>query len=271
MLEYTPHDGAIARYRSPDGADKGSGPFDPSADWTAVNNGDEDLFNSTFSRRYGGVPFDRERHYHPVAAASEFLVVVASGLIPYALAHGWTPSEGTFSGSGDLSPRALYDFAYTAPEMATTAWIEEWKAKRSADPAWTATPSGLKETGRPVKNTWPWYLDRILHGHGERFTEWNSPAAVGHQQEIFDLCLGKLRAQAESGVDVDAVTLAEAHYWTPQPSLLLAALSGHGQAAGSAPVIASSGGTWSVTAAGLDKKAVIALAASLLTEVMGAP
>jgi hypothetical protein len=231
MLEYTPGPGAVAHFRSPDGGEIGSGPFDPGADWTAVDNGNEALFNATFSKRYGGVPFDHSRHYHPLIA-SEYLVVVASTLVPYALAHGWAPSAGSFSGSGDLSPRSLYDFAYTAPEIFNgSQWVEEWKAKRAAEPGWQ-TPQTPKDTGRPTKGTWAWYLDRILNGHGERFTEWNNPSAAGHQKEIFDLCLAKLRAQRSAGVNIDEVTLESAHFWTPQPSLLLAALDGPGQSGG---------------------------------------
>ena len=222
MLKYTPNPNSVAHFRSPDGTDTGSGPFDPSADWYAVDSSDQELYNSTYSRRYGGVPFNREKHYHPTIA-SEQLIVVASGVIQYALEHGWKPAGGVFSGSGEISVLGLYDFAFTSPEMQTTAWLEEWKTKRAAEPGWNI-PKPVKDTGRPTPNTWPWYLDRIINGHGERFTEWNSPAAVGHQKEIFDLCLAKLRAKRDAGVDIDEVTLTSTHFWVPQPSLLLAAL-----------------------------------------------
>jgi hypothetical protein len=278
MLEYSPGPGAVAHFRSPDGGEVGSGPFDAGADWTAVDSGNEDLFNVTFSKRYGGVPFDRARHFHPLIA-SEYLVVVASGLVPFALAHGWTPSAGSFSGSGDLSPRSLYDFAYTAPEIFSgNQWVDEWKAKRAAEPGWQ-TPRPPKETGRPTQGTWPWYLDRILNGHGERFTEWNSPAAAGHQQEIFDLCLAKLRAQRSAGVKIDEVTLESTHYWTPQPSLLLAALDDSAQpapqpqaSAGQKPVLTRQQGkaAWDLTGGGdLSAADLVDLARQLLVASAG--
>lgn len=192
------------------------GVFDSSAEWFGIDTSTPEgaqRYNELFTKRYGGVPMPPNVIGHP-PLGTELNHVELEELVKYAYSKGWRPFNGTTIGTGAFNGQDLYDLAFTLDELSqgvSSSWYIDWKNSLSAEPG-RQTPN-VPARKFPVGS----FEELTSTKHWGRTSYWSYPAAVGREQELFDMVVEQVRQDPTP----DAVTLEHGPV-SFQPSLVLA-------------------------------------------------